>query len=135
MPWRPELETGIPVVDEQHKELFRQAEKLLDRHKEDRVREALKFLEDYVVMHFGTEELMQNVSKYPMRLEHRKMHEDFVAVFLKLKQEFVEGGNDMAFTIKITKIVLDWLEEHIGVHDKEFGVFFKTCWKGRFDEQ
>ncbi|MDR1536309.1 MAG: bacteriohemerythrin [Planctomycetota bacterium] len=129
MEWRDDLETGISVVDEQHKELFRQADILLDRNNAARVNDTLKFLEDYVVKHFGTEELMQNTTKYPRRDEHKKMHDDFIVTFGNLKQEFLNSGSDMLFIIKMTKIVVDWLNTHIGIHDKDFGVFFKTCWQ------
>jgi hemerythrin len=129
MNWREELSTGIPLVDEQHKELFKQVDILLDRSQVSRVDSTLAFLENYVVEHFSTEEMMQNITKYPWRTEHKEMHDNFVKTFLDLKNEYYEGGGDMVFLMKMTKIALTWLNEHIGVHDRNFGTFFKNNWK------
>ncbi len=45
--WDPSLETGISIVDEQHRSLFRQVGVLLDPGNADRVEETLAFLGDY----------------------------------------------------------------------------------------
>ena len=124
--WNSSLETGISVVDEQHKELFRQVDILLDRSQKDRVPETLAFLGEYVIKHFGTEELMQKASKYPKTEEHKAIHDNFIKVFGELKSEYENGGEDFLILIKITKIALDWLQEHIGGHDKDFGSYFKA---------
>jgi hemerythrin-like metal-binding protein len=124
--WNSSLETGIPIVDEQHQELFRQVDILLDRNNKERVPETLAFLGEYVIKHFGTEELMQKASKYPKAAEHKVIHENFIKTFVALKGEYESGGEDFLVLIKITKIALDWLQEHIGGHDKDFGAYFKA---------
>lgn len=45
--------TGIPIVDEQHRSLVRQVSDLVDKSRADRVEETLGFLSDYVIMHFA----------------------------------------------------------------------------------
>ena len=127
MEWNESLATGIPIVDEQHQSLFKQVDDLLDRSKADRVEQTLTFLGEYVVKHFGTEEMMQKASKYPKALAHKKMHEDFVAAFGDLKKEYEASGADMLIILKITKIAVDWLNQHIRGEDQDFGEFFKTA--------
>ena len=51
--WNAGLETGIPKIDEQHKELFRQIETLMDKTNSDRLQETIDFLGNYVVKHFN----------------------------------------------------------------------------------
>lgn len=51
MLWNSGLETGIPAIDEQHKELFRQVDILLDNGNKDRVPDTLNF---WVVMWSST---------------------------------------------------------------------------------
>jgi hemerythrin len=134
MKWDATLETGIPIVDEQHQSLFRQVEDLLNASKENRVDTMLSFLGDYVLMHFGTEEMMQRAAKYPRAAEHEKLHEAFVATLAKLKVEHAVGkasGNEMLVLIKITKLALTWLQDHIMGADKDFGDYFKASCLGR----
>ena len=124
--WDPALETGIPIVDEQHQSLFRQVDDLLDPSKADRVEETLAFLGDYVIINFGTEELMQKASKYPKAADHKKQHDDFIVVLTGLKTEYKSSGGGMLMLMKITKLALDWLQNHISGSDKEFGDYFKA---------
>jgi hemerythrin len=129
MKWDKTLETGIPEVDEQHQSLFRQVEDLLDASKKNRVESMLSFLGDYVIMHFGTEEIMQRVSKYPKATEHERLHEAFIATLGELKIEYAAGkaaGEEMLILIKITKLALNWLNDHIMGADKDFGDYFKS---------
>ena len=88
MLWSSSLETGIPEIDEQHKELFRQIDILLDRSKDDRIHETLKFLGNYVVKHFTDEQLIHLRAKYPKAADHKKLHTAFVAVYNDLSKEF-----------------------------------------------
>ena len=128
MEWDASWNTGIPIVDEQHRSLVRQVSALLDTSKEAdrRVEETLDFLADYVVKHFGTEELMQKASKYPKSAEHRQMHEDFTAAFLGLRAEFDVSGDRLLMLMKITKVALNWLETHIKGADRDFGDYLRT---------
>lgn len=126
MEWDVSLETGIPIVDDQHMSLFRQVDDLLDPTKADRVPETLNFLGNYVLEHFGTEEIMQKISHYPFAEEHKELHDAFTAALVKLKAEYEESGNNMVILMKLTKTALDWLEFHIKGADKEFGDYFKT---------
>lgn len=124
--WDASLETGIPIVDEQHQSLLRQVSDLLDNSKADRVPDTLAFLEDYVLMHFGTEEMMQKASKYPDASEHKKMHDAFIVALGELKAEYESSGSDLLVLMKITKVALDWLKYHINGADKDFGDYFKA---------
>jgi hemerythrin len=129
MQWDRTLETGIPVIDKQHQSLFNQVADLLNASKENRVESSLSFLGDYAIMHFGTEEVMQRASKYPKAAEHEKLHVAFTETIAKLKNEYVKGkatGSQMIILIKITKIALDWLQDHVMGADKDFGDYFKS---------
>lgn len=64
MSWNKDLESEDPLVNEQHKELFRRIDDLneatvnyqpsynLDKFSKLKIEETLNFLEDYVVIHF-----------------------------------------------------------------------------------
>jgi hemerythrin len=128
MIWTSSLETGIVKIDEQHKELFRQIDILMDRGKDDRINDTIKFLGEYVVKHFNDEQTMHLSSKYPKAAEHKKMHADFVAAYGKMKQEYLQATetNKLPAILKINKTVMDWLKNHILIHDKEFATYYKA---------
>ena len=124
--WNKTLETGIPAIDDQHKELFRQVDVLFDNTEAERVPQMLEFLEKYVVKHFNDEQQLHLKAQYPKREQHKKMHVDFVAAFKKMKQSYDVDGAKLTVLLKINKSVGDWLKEHIMVHDKEFAKYCKS---------
>ncbi|MDR2527667.1 MAG: hemerythrin family protein [Synergistaceae bacterium] len=125
MLWNKSLELGIPAIDDQHKELFRQIDILFDRNNADRVPQTLKFLGEYVEKHFRDEQLIHIRARYPKAAPHRKLHADFVAAFKKLKEEYDKGSDKLPVLLKINKTAASWLKGHILVHDKEFAVYYK----------
>jgi hemerythrin len=128
MIWTSSLETGISKIDEQHKELFRQIDILMDRGNDGRINDTIKFLGEYVVRHFNDEQAMHLASKYPKAAEHKKMHADFIAAYTRMKQEYTQaaGPEKLPVILKINKTVMDWLKNHILVHDKEFATYYKA---------
>ena len=125
MLWNKSLETGIAAIDDQHKELFRQAKILFDGSNSDRVSQTLHFLEDYVQKHFRDEQSMHIKARYPKLEQHKKMHADFVAAFKEMQKEYDSDGNQLQVLLKINKTFGDWLRNHIMVHDKEFAAYYK----------
>jgi hemerythrin len=126
MLWDKSLEIGIPAIDIQHKELFKQIDILSDVSQKNRIPQTLKFLEEYVKKHFGDEQAWHTRSNYPKAEQHKKMHADFVATVEKMKREYDADGSNVTVLHNINKAVFDWLKNHIMVHDKEFAVYYKT---------
>ncbi|MDR1979295.1 MAG: hemerythrin family protein [Synergistaceae bacterium] len=129
MLWSQSLETGIPAIDNQHKELFRQIDILFDKNNKDRVPQTLKFLGEYVEKHFRDEQLLHTQARYPKAESHKKMHSDFVTAFKKMKQEYDAGNGSLMILLKINRAVADWLKNHIMIHDKEFAAYYKSVKK------
>jgi hemerythrin len=126
MLWSKSLETGISLIDEQHKELFRQVDILLDQSNANRHKDSLNFLDGYIVKHFSDEQKMQMDSKYPKAVQHKKFHDDYVVVFRKLKEKYLKEGPSAANNMEINKTVVGWLKDHILVHDKEFATYYRS---------
>ncbi|MDR3204462.1 MAG: bacteriohemerythrin [Deltaproteobacteria bacterium] len=124
MIWTKALEMGIPKIDEQHKELFRQVDILLDRSQINRVESTLEFLKKYVVKHFSDEEYLQKASRYPKSEAHKKLHVDFIKIFQGLYEQYHNSPNKLTVVLNVNSTVLNWLKDHIMVHDKEFSTFY-----------
>jgi len=127
MQWTSNLAVGVEEIDRQHKELFKRANDLVEAMNQGKGREkvgkTLKFLEDYVVSHFGNEERYMKRFRYPDYNSHKKQHEEFKEIFAGLKQEYESKGGSSAMAIEIQKKVGSWLRNHIGRVDKELGKF------------
>lgn len=124
--WSKTLSTGVAWQDRQHRELFKRINTLLDAvavglGKEEAVR-LLKFLEDYIVVHFEAEEQAMNRFNYPATLEHLARHTAFIDEVGRLRSEFAATPTP-ALVIKIQRVVIDWLIKHIGGDDKALGSF------------
>ncbi len=122
--WTDSMLCGIASIDEQHKELFRQIDILRDRGNADRVPGVLRFLADYVVQHFNQEESLHLKSRYPKAAEHRKAHEHFVKTFWELKAKYDKSTGDFASVMEVTKVVFDWLKNHVLKVDMEFAKYY-----------
>lgn len=129
MLWNSSLECGIPAIDEQHKELFRQVDILLDNTKKDRVADTLNFLGAYVQKHFATEEAMHQRCRYPKAIEHKRIHDDFVKTYKELRAEYEQSGHKLDLLLKINKAAVGWLKEHVMGHDREFSTYYKESQK------
>ena len=69
---------------------------------------------------------MHRETKYPKADEHKKLHDDYVVVFSKLKDKFLKEGSTPQNKMEINKVVVGWLKDHIIVHDKEYAAYYKS---------
>jgi hemerythrin len=128
--WDKSLSVGVKLIDDQHQELFRQVngllEALMKNQGKEQLGKLLGFLGKYTVEHFGAEERLMGQYKYPDAPKHKQQHAEFVAAFLKLKAEFDAKGATPNVSITLNKFVCDWLRTHIGGSDTALGKFLKA---------
>jgi hemerythrin len=124
MLWTKSLETGVAKIDEQHKELFRQADILVDPSQKDRAESTLDFLKTYVNKHFVDEETLHKTSQYPKADSHKKLHVDFTGALKGLYQQYSVASNKSPAILAINSAVVGWLKNHIMLHDKEFTTYY-----------
>jgi hemerythrin len=127
--WGEHLATGITEVDDQHRELVKRLNAFLDacdagKGKEDLIG-MLQFLDDYVVIHFRTEERLQELHGYHGRARHREYHRGFIRQITELKRKFILEGPTPALVKEINRTLVGWLLEHISEKDREFATAIK----------
>jgi hemerythrin len=127
--WYPALAVGVREVDEQHKEIFRRVDSLTQALIERRGAEVLEpmfdFLGEYVVDHFGAEESLMRLHRYPQRAEHEAEHRRFVEDYRALRSEYAREGATGFLLVKLNNRVAHWLTGHISRTDKELGRFLQ----------
>ena len=127
--WTEDLAVGVREIDEQHKELFRMINQMLEACNQGKgksvLTELLGFLENYVVDHFGTEEKLMQQYDYPDYLSHKDHHGQFIKSFKELKDEMEKTGPGTHIVIMTNRVVVGWLNSHIRNVDKLLGAFLK----------
>ncbi len=118
--WGPTLETGIDVIDAQHRTLFTAIHELAasfrEGHAAGKAKESLEFLARYTVEHFQTEERFMRAMGYPSLELHRIEHGRLVS---KLQMLQVKQGKGYLVTAEVATFVADWLAHHI--HEADMG--------------
>jgi len=129
--WREDLSVGVEQIDSQHKELLVRFDLLLTACKQgkgsEEVLHLLTFLDEYVVRHFGDEEVLQRDSGFPDYVDHHREHEAFIARLAELKNRMhTDGSVQLDHVLDTNKLLLDWLIRHISVRDRELGRHLKN---------
>jgi len=119
--WSKNYETGHPVVDGQHRNLFKLINNLnldlSDKESNQAFSDAIEILSAYVETHFKTEEdLMKSIS-YPDFESHKQEHDNLKEQSEKLIKLFRLDKVDLTATI--SKFLSDWLKHHIQEVDKK----------------
>jgi len=127
--WSEELETGIGLIDSQHKELIKRANDLMEatrnRKGKEEIEGLLDFLGNYVMEHFEAEENAMQVHEYPNYMAHRSHHTTFVMNLEDLKKTFAAEGPTSNVLILAQRRLVDWVINHIKKVDKMFARYLK----------
>ena len=118
--WRPTLETGIDVIDQQHKRIVDYTNALrIAQVKGDRgaVAKTIDDVIDYTQSHFGFEEALMEDAGYPLLNAHKRVHELFIRRVAVLHQRF-KSGEDIAQDLH--NVLARWLITHIQTEDRHY---------------
>ncbi len=115
--WTEDLATGVDLIDEQHKELFRRIDALLTACLKGEgaqiVGQTLDYLSWYVIEHFDTEENVMRRAKYAGLRQHEALHREFRNNIAALKLELESSGTGPHIVVKVNRLVVNWLNAHI----------------------
>ena len=125
-----DMEIGVAKIDAQHKELIDRVNSItsmgLKSVSKDETQKTLDLLGRYVVQHFGDEEALQKKCNYPRYEWHRKLHQDFIGDFTKLKEEFSKNGSSVQFAVDLNNRIIKWIMSHIKNADADFGKCYNS---------
>ncbi len=121
--WKAIYETSIVTLDNEHRELIVEINRLYEAIRDKREAEVLEgiltMLEKYTVDHFEHEEQLMSQYGYPDLEEHKKVHRDLIQTVEELKEKASSGTEDLAQ--QLLKFLRYWLLEHIVEVDKKYG--------------
>jgi len=119
--WNPKLETGIPDVDEQHRELVDAMGALaaaLAISDEAAVRNTLECLTHYALVHFEEEERWMRANQFSLLREHVAKHDQFITRVAAMTKDHAEEGTTAVLRLRLQN-ALSWLEAHIADEDRD----------------
>ena len=120
--WKPEYDTGVATVDEQHRHLvdiINRFEDALLRGKGSRqMNEILNDLVGYTQEHFASEERLMQEAEYPQLALHQGQHRQLLQKIERFQFEFNRQGRRI--TADVHDFLFYWLITHILRDDKAF---------------
>ena len=123
--WSDNNKLGIPIIDEQHRGLISTINSLYysiqTGHGDEIIKPTMIMLQQYIGIHFKTEEALMAEANYPALEEHIVLHKELATKTKKLS--FDANAN------KESDIILNFLKQwwlgHINQEDRKYGPFLK----------
>ena len=118
--WQDDMDTGIDIIDGQHRRIVEMinhlhiTQKSMERFA---VGEVIDELVDYTLSHFAFEEELLEESGYSFGPAHKRVHDMFVRRVGEYRMRF-EAGEDIAAELK--GMLARWLFNHIRSDDKSY---------------
>lgn len=117
MMWKDTYRIGVDRIDQQHMELFRMTEELVNAVKEGAAVEVyqriLGFLKDYVIYHFRDEEAYQESIHYSGIEAHKEEHRQFTETVLHYEERLTSNGFNEKTMKDLAGTVTAWLIYHV----------------------
>lgn len=126
----PDLETGNPAIDSQHKQLIQAINDLLvacsSGQGRAEITKTTQFLYEYTSKHFADEERLQQQSGYPDARSHKQYHEDFKKVVAELTQKLNDQGPTIPLVSEVNRTIAGWLLNHIKQEDRKVAAHIRS---------
>ena len=127
--WRPDLFTGIPAIDRQHRELLGRIGALEAAARAGdvtRAEELLAYLERYAAEHFATEEQVMWEFGYPDRDAHWSLHLAFAMELATRKSKHQANRSETSVLVDLGRWMDRWLNDHVHGADTEMARFIRS---------
>ena len=125
--WNENYLMGVEELDEDHRQLFKLAQQVLERTKtreEDPfnrmfiLREGMNYLQGYFARHTAREEAYMRRTGYPGYAIHKMQHEEFLSTQMAKYRKVVESGKCSKEEVReFVGSGVGWLLDHIATAD------------------
>ena len=118
--WKDSYQVGDAMIDEQHQQLFKLANKILTA--EDKAAQTLCAMQfyQYTREHFEYEESLMRQVNYPDYPGHIVWHNQLITR-LNLASQYIEKGT--LDKQDLEAFITDWALQHIPVHDAQLAAY------------
>lgn len=123
--WKEDYETGVQMIDEQHRKLFEIGDRAYDllnnefvTDKYDRILDIIEELKNYTIFHFASEEEYLINKGYKGFFAHKVEHDDFINKFNNIDGRHIDSSQDK-YIMELLEFLFKWIDGHILVKDKQ----------------
>lgn len=128
--WTPDLAVHVEKIDDQHKELYRRMNDLIEAvmagRGKDEIARFAGFLVEYTDFHFRDEETVMQAKNYPGYHAQKSAHDYFRAEVAKSADRVRGGEATSELVVKVVEDLRDWFSGHIRKMDVELGKFIQS---------
>jgi hemerythrin-like metal-binding protein len=120
--WTEKHSVGNVLVDAYHHIFFQMVQefrKVLVTHDQGQIEDCLKFLVDYTLMHFESEERLMEKAGYPDLESHKEVHQAFRHKMKEVHDRFLRSPESVGAE-EVLFLLQKWFSEHILHTDMEF---------------
>ncbi|MTJ80489.1 MAG: bacteriohemerythrin [Telmatospirillum sp.] len=125
--WSASLETGLPQIDQHHREMFNRLNRFYRKMLAGDGREVAVVLAgdlgQALRSHFTEEEQAMTRAGFPDAAAHHRVHADFLSRFESLRAALGSGGEEA--TADFFTALAGWLADHIQTQDRVFAQFYR----------
>ena len=115
--WSSRLETGIELIDEQHRELFEMIDQLelaiYSGSASHELKSIFEYLNSYIAEHLEAEERLLRECNYPDFEKHAEEHDKFRKSIAEMSASYKKNGGDNYLALDVDKHLRKWWENHI----------------------
>jgi len=123
--WSAEYEIGLPEIDAQHQGMVDMLNELYAAKQAGEgataVRSTIERLLQYTQQHFEAEEWAMKRTQYPGYAQHHRQHQGMTRQVVEML-----GTADSLPTFELLNFLSNWLKNHIGHADGEFGRYIRA---------
>lgn len=126
--WRDEYNSGIDIIDRQHKDIVKALNDIYltiekGRDVEKKLPELLEAIDRYAIIHHHTEEGYADKYNFPKAKELKESHEFFYSIYRQLrtlsKYKNTPGLPRIQYITHLHAVMSEWLMFHFTTIDKE----------------
>lgn len=124
--WTRDLESGIAIIDEQHKRIIdfiNELDEACATGSKEKTEHVMEGLLNYTITHFEFEEALQERANYQFLKAHKRIHEIFMKKIAAIRDRAHQGENVAPDLLKLLRL---WLTSHIKGEDRDYVESVKT---------
>ena len=126
--WKSEYSVGVKEIDLQHQHFIGLLNETYEAFEKPQPKEFVQNLiiriNDYAILHFGTEEKYFDKFNYEFSDEHKEQHKKLISDLEALTINFESNG--VGVVPELVDFLDRWLLEHLAVYDRKYIPCFKA---------
>ena len=120
--WNEKYRIGNKFIDDQHEELFRNANRFLVASTLDEQRTCAMKFRQYTKEHFGQEEMLMHDINYPFIATHLRQHDGLIARLASITEQVEHGALSQP---ELEEFINYWFVKHIAAFDAPLAIYVK----------